>query len=202
MDTITCLNCLQEVSYQKNYQCSNCQTLWWGYENKDRIPSSFLKSQRNPLGDTSSFAQEMTQPSTSSSMDMVIAWLVIHTEGQPNLLHELKEGKYILGRAIPGSIPDIALNQDQYASRKHAEIKVTPQEIYIVDLDSKNGVYLNGQSQPIGRSFPQALGDGDTLQVGETKMVLKTRQVVKNEITALKTVRKMPYQPTVRIKAE
>ncbi|OJJ19510.1 hypothetical protein BKI52_22135 [marine bacterium AO1-C] len=202
MDTITCLNCLQEVSYQKDYHCSNCQTLWWGYENKDRIPSSFLKSQRNPLGDTSSFTQENTPAMASPNLDMVIAWLVTHTEGQPNLLHELKEGKYILGRAIPGSIPDIALNQDQYASRKHAEIKVTPQEIYVVDLDSKNGVYLNGHSQPIGRSFPQALGDGDTLQVGETKMVLRTRQVVKDEITALKTVRKMPYQPTVRIKAE
>ena len=202
MHTITCLNCLQEVSYQKDYHCSNCQTLWWGYENKDRIPSSFLKSQRNPLSETSSFAQETPTPAPSTSMDMIIAWLVIHTEGQPMLLHELKEGKYILGRAIPGSIPDIALNQDQYASRKHAEIKVTPQEMYVVDLDSKNGVYLNGHSQPIGRSFPQALSDGDTIQVGETKMVVKTRQVVQNEITALKTVRKMPYQPTVRIKAE
>ena len=202
MDTITCLKCLQEVSYQKDYHCSHCQALWWGYENKDRIPSSFLKSQRNPLGNTSSFAQESKPHHPSPNLDWVIAWLVTHTEGQPNLLHELKEGKYILGRAIPGSIPDISLNQDQYASRKHAEIKVTPQEIYVVDLDSKNGVYLNGQPQPVGRSFPQALGDGDTLQVGETKMVLRTQQVVKNEITALKTVRKMPYQPTVRIKAE
>lgn len=202
MDTITCLSCLKEVSYQKNYLCSNCQTLWWGYENKDRIPSSFLKSQHNPLSITSSFQSHEPPKTMPESMHMVIAWLIVHTEGQPALLHELKEGKYLIGRAIPGNIPDIALNSDQFASRKHAEVKVAPQEIYVVDLDSKNGVYVNGQPQPIGRSFPQALSDGDTIQVGETKMVLKVKTSTKDEISALKTVRKMPYTPTIRVKGE
>ena len=202
MDTITCISCLQEVSYQKDYHCSNCQALWWGYENKDRIPSSFLKSQKNPLSITTSFQAASAPAEVSESISMVIAWLVVHTEDHPTLLHELKEGKYVIGRAIPGSIPDISLNNDQFASRKHAEIKVTPGEIYIVDLESRNGVYVNGQTKPVGRSFAQALSDGDTVQVGETKMVLKTRNIAPDEITALKSVRKMPYVPTIRVKGE
>ncbi|WP_299458729.1 FHA domain-containing protein [uncultured Microscilla sp.] len=202
MDTITCISCRQEVSYQKDYHCSNCGALWWGYENKDRIPSSFLKSQQNPLGITTSFHEEIAPPPSSHSKNMIIAWLVVHTENQPTLLHELKQGKYVIGRAIPGNIPDITLNNDQFASRKHAELKVGTHEIYIVDLESRNGVYVNGQAQSVGKSFPQALSDGDTIQVGETKMVLKTRNVVQDEITALKTVRKLPYTPTVRVKAE
>lgn len=202
MDTITCISCLQEVRYQKDYHCSNCQALWWGYENKDRIPSSFLKSQKNPLSITSSFQAEYPSPEVSENGNMVIAWLVVHAEDHPTLLHELKEGKYVIGRAIPGNIPDISLNNDQFASRKHAEIKVTPREIYIVDLESRNGVYVNGQAKPVGRTVPQSLFDGDTVQVGETKMVLKTKNTVPDEITALKTVRKMPYVPTIRVKGE
>lgn len=201
MDTITCINCRQEVRYQKDYHCANCQALWWGYENKDRIPSSFLKSQQNPLGITSSFHEEIEPLPASNNHNLIVAWLVVHTENQPTLLHELKPGKYVIGRAIPGNIPDITLNNDQYASRKHAELKVSPQEVYIQDLESRNGVYVNGQQHPVGKGFPQVLADGDTVQVGETKMVLKTRAVVQDEITALKTVRKLPYTPTIRVKS-
>jgi pSer/pThr/pTyr-binding forkhead associated (FHA) protein len=55
---------------------------------------------------------------------------------------------------------------DEVASRMHAMVEVTsPDEIYIIDLGSASGTYVNGQ-----RSNKARLQSGDEITIGETRI--------------------------------
>jgi pSer/pThr/pTyr-binding forkhead associated (FHA) protein len=58
---------------------------------------------------------------------------------------------------------------DELASRMHAMIEVSsPDEIYIIDLGSASGTYVNGQ-----KSNKSRLQSGDEISIGETRMVVE-----------------------------
>ncbi len=59
---------------------------------------------------------------------------------------------------------------NHYVSGHHASIDFRSGSYYIVDT-SRNGVYVNDASTPIGRGNPQRLFDGDRLRIGEYEMV-------------------------------
>lgn len=54
---------------------------------------------------------------------------------------------------------------DDEASRKHASIEVQPDGIFIRDLSSLNGTWVNNQVVPQAR-----LNDGDVIEIGRTRM--------------------------------
>ena len=59
--------------------------------------------------------------------------------------------------------------EDDLASRMHAMIEVTgPDEIYIIDLGSAAGTFVNGQ-----RSNKARLQNGDEIVVGETRLIVE-----------------------------
>ena len=59
--------------------------------------------------------------------------------------------------------------EDDVASRMHAMIEVTgPDEIYIIDLGSAAGTFVNGQ-----RSNKARLQNGDEIVVGETRLMVE-----------------------------
>lgn len=70
---------------------------------------------------------------------------------------------FTLGRAAENhlTLPHPAV------SRRHAEIRTTPQGAQIFDLDSQNGTFVNGR--PIKRAHP--LQVGDIIQIGPFKVV-------------------------------
>ncbi|MDB4986118.1 MAG: putative abductin-like protein, partial [Myxococcaceae bacterium] len=58
---------------------------------------------------------------------------------------------------------------DEAASRMHAMIEVTsPDEIYIIDLGSASGTYVNGQ-----KSNKARLSSGDEISIGETRIFVE-----------------------------
>jgi pSer/pThr/pTyr-binding forkhead associated (FHA) protein len=61
---------------------------------------------------------------------------------------------------------DIFLD-DVTVSRHHAEFRAGRDELQVVDIDSLNGVYVNGQ--PIDSAV---LADGDEIQMGKFRLVL------------------------------
>jgi pSer/pThr/pTyr-binding forkhead associated (FHA) protein/NADPH-dependent 2,4-dienoyl-CoA reductase/sulfur reductase-like enzyme len=74
----------------------------------------------------------------------------------------------VIGRAGTGAVEagTLAL-EDGHASRRHAQIEVAEDGKAIVqDLGSRNGTFLNGSRL----AAPQALRDGDLLQIGETTL--------------------------------
>lgn len=67
----------------------------------------------------------------------------------------------IIGR---GSEADIVVD-DSGVSRRHLELRVTPRGVIATDLDSTNGLYVEGHKVPAA-----TLVDGNTLTIGRTSI--------------------------------
>jgi pSer/pThr/pTyr-binding forkhead associated (FHA) protein len=65
---------------------------------------------------------------------------------------------------------DIALDDDTFMSSHHARIEVRPEGVWVVDLASTNGTFVNGQRVTGDRS----LRKGDRLQVGSTVLEMRS----------------------------
>ena len=92
-------------------------------------------------------------------------WLVV--QRSPSLEEggefPLNSAPLTLGR---GGQNDLVLTGDEFASARHARIEVRGDGVWVQDLDSTNGTYVNG-SRVAGA---QRLGAGDVLRVGETDL--------------------------------
>ncbi len=65
-----------------------------------------------------------------------------------------------------GGQNDLVLTGDEFASARHARIEVRGDGVWVQDLESTNGTYVNG-SRIAGA---QRLDPGDVLRVGETDL--------------------------------
>jgi len=86
---------------------------------------------------------------------------------------------FLFGRAADAHV---SLPDDRYVSRQHFFLEISPPECKLRDLDSKNGVFVNGVRYG-GRKSPEAgvnqapkganevyLKDGDEIAVGKTRI--------------------------------
>jgi pSer/pThr/pTyr-binding forkhead associated (FHA) protein len=76
---------------------------------------------------------------------------------------ELDTKALTLGRGAPN---DIRLDEDEFASAHHARIEPRRDGVWVEDIGSTNGTYVNGTR--LGR--PQKLAPGDVVRVGETDL--------------------------------
>jgi pSer/pThr/pTyr-binding forkhead associated (FHA) protein len=65
-----------------------------------------------------------------------------------------------------GGQNDLVLAGDEFASARHARIEVRGDGVWVQDLESTNGTYING-SRVVGA---QRVDAGDVLRVGETDL--------------------------------
>jgi hypothetical protein len=72
-----------------------------------------------------------------------------------------------LGR---GSTNDVNLARDEYASTSHARVEPRRDGVWLEDIGSTNGTYLNG----IRLSRAKRLTPGDIVRVGETELRYET----------------------------
>lgn len=77
----------------------------------------------------------------------------------------LSEGEIALGR-VPGN--DVVLN-DSRVSSHHARIVHQEDAFVLIDLQSSNGTYVNGQRI----AFPWTLEDGDEVVMGESEFIFR-----------------------------
>jgi predicted component of type VI protein secretion system len=75
----------------------------------------------------------------------------------------LNSAQVTVGR---GGQNDIALPQDDYVSARHARFEPRQDGVWIQDLGSTNGTYLNG----LRLEQPRRLSPGDVVRVGETDL--------------------------------
>jgi type VI secretion system FHA domain protein len=87
------------------------------------------------------------------------------------------------GGSIGRSLESDWVLQDgkRYVSSKHAMIDFRSGSYYIVDTSS-NGVYVNNETKPVGKSTPQRLFDGDRLRIGEYEMVVHLKDTEDDRI--------------------
>ena len=68
-----------------------------------------------------------------------------------------------------GGQNDLVLMDDDFASARHARIEVRGDGVWVQDLDSTNGTFVNGTRV----AGAQRLGAGDVLRVGATDLLLE-----------------------------
>jgi pSer/pThr/pTyr-binding forkhead associated (FHA) protein len=69
-----------------------------------------------------------------------------------------------------GSGNDVNLSRDEYASSKHARVEPRRDGVWLEDVGSTNGTYLNG----IRLTRAKKLAAGDVLRIGETELRYET----------------------------
>ena len=101
-------------------------------------------------------------------------WVTLHLMDTGQMLPLGDRNEFTLGRISEGQpiMPDIDLSPYQaYAngvSRLHAVIKRTSDRVWIMDLGSANGTYINGKR--LNPSVEQTLNNGDIVALGKLKM--------------------------------
>jgi hypothetical protein len=68
-----------------------------------------------------------------------------------------------------GGQNDLVLDGDEFASARHARIEMRGDGVWVQDLESTNGTYVNG-ARVVGA---RRVGAGDVLRVGETDLVVE-----------------------------
>lgn len=71
----------------------------------------------------------------------------------------------VVGRESPNGIP---LAEDDFASGHHARIDLRADGVWVEDLNSTNGTFVNG-----GRISAERLEPGDVLRIGQTELVFE-----------------------------
>ena len=79
----------------------------------------------------------------------------------PETRFELEDGETSVGRS---SVSTIVLKSDDYASGRHAQLTRHGGLLYVEDLGSTNGTFVNGH-KTVGAT---PLRNGDTVRVGST----------------------------------
>lgn len=103
-----------------------------------------------------------------------------------------------IGRSLENdwSLPDA----HRFLSSRHASIDFRSGSYYIVDT-SKNGVFINGAEQPVGRGKPQRLFPGDSIRIGEYEMSVSIENVDDTRETLLSTSHVDPVDARQRVEA-
>jgi pSer/pThr/pTyr-binding forkhead associated (FHA) protein len=81
----------------------------------------------------------------------------------PGTERELDSTPVTLGRADEN---DLILDTDEFASVKHARIEPRRDGVWLQDLESTNGTFVNGSKV----TRPRKLSPGDVIRVGETDL--------------------------------
>ena len=81
--------------------------------------------------------------------------------------HALDSAPITVGR---GAQNDLGLGPDEFASARHARFEPRQDGVWVQDLGSTNGTYLNGARL----EHPRRLTQGDIVRVGETDLRYET----------------------------
>ncbi|MDB4944262.1 MAG: hypothetical protein JWP97_3796 [Labilithrix sp.] len=89
---------------------------------------------------------------------------VVSLEGPPGRI-QVQPPSAILGRDPRSPIP----LQDPGVSWRHAEITISGQHVYVRDLGSSTGTWVNGSAV----TTPKAMRDGDRVRIGATELLVR-----------------------------
>lgn len=104
-----------------------------------------------------------------------------------------------IGRALENDwiLPD----PDRFISGRHATVDFRSGVYYLADL-STNGVYINGENEPLGRGNPRRLFDGDRLRMGDFEFLVRLDEGEDLDMPAPAPVSVVPDHPELRLKEE
>ncbi|HEX7063367.1 MAG TPA: type VI secretion system-associated FHA domain protein TagH [Woeseiaceae bacterium] len=118
--------------------------------------------------------------------------------GEDSIRHFGSNGGTI-GRSLQNDwiLPD----PDRFISGRHATIDFRAGAYYLADT-STNGVYVNGEEEPVGSGHPRRLFDGDRLRMGDFEFLVRIDEGEEIEIPAPVPISVVPDHPELRLKEE
>lgn len=88
------------------------------------------------------------------------------------------EPEHIIGRISPDDPnDDVSIDLTRFnaasqgVSRRHARILIEAGDVFLVDLDSRNGTRLNGKV--LKPEQPYRLRDGDEMELGQLRVIIR-----------------------------
>src|SRR5262249_55406179 len=108
--------------------------------------------------------QQPTEAASAEELGLEREVAVLTWEGQTK---RVEQRRVVLGRSRECDIQV----EDPNVSRRHAELRQEGSTYWIVDLDSTNGIEVNGR-----RVKRAKLDDGDTFTVGSTDVTFSTER--------------------------
>lgn len=128
-------------------------------------------------------AQELNQkePRPEPPSSPTNSWISLHLMDSGKILPLATRNEFTLGRLSEGQpiMPDIDLTPYQaYASgvsRLHAVVKRDANRIFVMDLGSSNGTYLNGRR--LNPHMEEDLKHGDVVALGKLKIQVLLRNI-------------------------
>ncbi|MCL2424269.1 MAG: DUF3662 and FHA domain-containing protein [Micrococcales bacterium] len=125
-----------------------------------------VRFSEDPKMDTGSFSV------TSASVRGAVAPVTSNAPSAKHPLIDIDGQRYLLTGPVTvigrGSESDIIVD-DAGVSRRHLEIKVTPNGVVASDMGSTNGMYVEGNKVPAA-----TLLDGNTITIGRTRILFWT----------------------------
>lgn len=128
-------------------------------------------------------AEELNQkdPRPEPPSSPANSWISLHLMDSGKILPLATRNEFTLGRLSEGQpiMPDIDLTPYQaYASgvsRLHAVVKRDGTRIFVMDLGSSNGTYLNGRR--LNPHMEEDLKHGDVIALGKLKIQVLLRNI-------------------------
>jgi hypothetical protein len=106
-------------------------------------------------------APQMTEAASAADLGVEQERVTLSVDGRR---HEISKRRVVIGRSRDC---DIQL-EDANVSRRHAELRQEGATYWLIDLDSTNGMEVNGR--PTRRA---KLSDGDAVTIGSTELVFR-----------------------------
>ena len=103
----------------------------------------------------------MSAPENDMAIDSSAARLIVSHGDKEVGRHAIKQRQILIGRRMDCDIRIDCKN----ASRHHAQIFKVLHDAYVLDLDSKNGTFVNGR-----RIAKHALKHGDVISIGNYRL--------------------------------
>ncbi len=160
---IVCSNC-NHVNIAGALFCSECGTRLGG---SDPLTTQSIKS-----GQIKEALRQVPQP--VAAPPVLNNWVTLHLLDTGQVLPLAERTEFTLGRISEGQpiMPDVDLSPYQaYArgvSRLHAVLKREASHVFLMDLGSSNGTFVNGK-----RLLPRvdhAISNGDVVALGKLKI--------------------------------
>jgi hypothetical protein len=160
---IICRNC-QHENLDGSMFCDECGVQLTGAN----IVTQNIQAEKNQH-------EKITETvSIPSALGALNTWASLHLVDSGQILPLTDRSEFTLGRVSEAQpiMPDIDLTPYQaYAcgvSRLHAVLKREGKRVYLMDLGSSNGTYLNGKRLQANVEHP--LAHGDTVSLGKLRI--------------------------------
>jgi hypothetical protein len=161
---IVCSNCKHNNMTGAMF-CTECGAALGG---ADSLTTQTIKEEK--IKDSVKKRVDLPVPPTITTKN----WVTLHLLDTGQVLPLAERTEFTIGRISEGQpiMPDIDLSPYQaYAngvSRLHAVIKREASHIFLMDLDSANGTYVNGKR--LNPNVEHTLKNGDVVALGKLKI--------------------------------